>query len=167
VRPIKLIVLLAVSLLLVAAVAAPASAEKIRRVDARGDAPQAIDIWSARYSHGVHRVSVVASLPDLGQRGRASLSISKFEIFEAGYVALIKKRPGAAPQVRLTFFNHFDLEPRECPGLTGSWASARVKLSVPRSCLDDHAQERVFAQFGIQRGSEIDRARAVRRLDRS
>ena len=166
-RPTRIIVLLAVSVLLVAGWPSPAGAEQVRRVDPRGDAPAAIDIWSARYQHREHRVRVVANIPDLGQRGRASLSISRFTIFEAGYVAIIKKRAGKDPQVRLTFFNHFELQPRDCPGVSGSWTDDQVKLSVPRSCLEGHARQRVFVQFAILRGSDVDRARPVKRLARS
>ena len=60
-RPTRIIVLLVVSVLLVAGWPSPAGAEQVRRVDPRGDAPAAIDIWSARYQHREHRVRVVAT----------------------------------------------------------------------------------------------------------
>ena len=152
---------------LVAATAAPAATETVERTDARRDAPASIDIATATYTHTRAHVRVVARIPELGGAGSASLSISRFGIFEAGYVVQIKKRAGRPARTRLLFFNHFDLEPRRCADLTGAWGRGRVVLSVARSCLSGHAEERVFAQFGIQRGAEIDRARAVKRLDRA
>ena len=104
----------ATSLLFLSVGPAPAHAEDVRRADAHGDAPTSIDITSVRYTHSKTRVSVVGTIPQLGQAGEASPSISRFSIFEAGYVVLVKKRPGEAPRVRLAYFNHFDLEPRRC-----------------------------------------------------
>ena len=163
----KVVVVLAVSSLLLAVGLSPAHAQEAQRKDSHGDAPARIDIWSANYTHGKNRVTVVAKIPKLGRAGEASLSISRFTIFEAGYVALIKKRVGHKARVRLTYFNHFDLEPRQCSRISGRWAVSQIRLSVPRSCLRGHAKEKAFVQFGIQRNLKIDRAPAVRRLARS
>lgn len=156
----------ALSLALVGLVPSSAHAETVRRQDANGDAPARIDIRSVKYSHGPRRVRVVASIPDLRANGTASLSISRFSIFEAGYVLQIRKRPGSPPRTRLRFLNHFDLEPRTCAGISGRWVDDRITLSVARTCLEGHATNRIFVQFGIQRGDAIDRAPAVRRLSR-
>ena len=40
-------------------------------------------------------------------------------------------------------------------------------MSVARTCLVGHAEEDVFAQFGIRHGRNVDRVSAVRRLHRS
>ena len=152
---------------MLASAVVPASAETVRRDDPRGDAPARIDVSRATYTHSQHRVRVVARIPSLGRAGTAVLSISRFEIFEAGYVVEIKKRAGEPPRTRLFFFNHFDLEPRRCAAVSGTWGDHRVSLSVARSCLTGHARERVFVQFGIQHGSHVDRAPAVKRLRRS
>ena len=157
----------ATSLLFLSVEPAPAHAEEVRRTDAHGDAPASIDITNARYTHGKTRVSVVATIPRLGRAGQASLSISRYSIFEAGYVVLVKKRAGEAPRVRLAYFNHFELEPRRCSSLSGKWSNGQIRLGVARSCLKGHIRERVFVQFGGQRGSNVDRAPAVRRLARS
>ncbi|WP_243056262.1 hypothetical protein [Nocardioides sp. SR21] len=146
---------------------APASAETVRRDDSRNDAPARIDVSRATYTHAQEQVRVVARIPNLGRGGTAALSISRFEIFEAGFVVEIKKRAGKPPRTRLFFFNHFDLEPRRCDAVTGTWGRRRVSLSVDRACLDGHARERVFTQFGIQSGAHVDRAPAVKRLRRS
>jgi len=156
-----------VAAVLLAAAVSPATAETVERDDRRGDAPAAIDVVQATYSHTHHRVRVVARVPDLGRSGSATLSISRFEIFEAGYVLRIRPRPGEPPRIRLLFFNHFDLEPRRCAGITGSWADGVIRMSVARTCLTGHATEQVFAEFDIRRGPETDRAPAVRRLRRS
>ncbi|MBA2952774.1 hypothetical protein GON03_22375 [Nocardioides sp. MAH-18] len=148
------------------ATAAPSSADTVRRKDPLGDAPASIDIASATYTHADQHLRVVARIPDLGSRGTAALSLSKFGIFEAGYVVQIRKRPGQPPRTRLLFFDHFDLRPRACDDLTGTWRRQTVTLAVARSCLTGHAQRRMFAQFGIQRGVEVDRAPAVTRLRR-
>jgi hypothetical protein len=147
--------------------AAPADAETVGRDDPRQDAPANIDVTHATYTHSQDRVGVVARIPDLGRAGTAALSISRFGIFEAGYVVQIHKRAGEAPRTRLLFFNHFDLEPRRCDDVSGTWGEHQVTLSVARSCLTGHAREHVFAQFGIQRGDQVDHAPAVRRLNRS
>jgi hypothetical protein len=166
VRMRELSAIVAAAALLVAAVS-PATAETVERDDRRGDAPAGIDVVQATYSHTRHRVRVVARVPDLGPAGSATLSISRFEIFEAGYVLRIRARSGAPPRIRLLFFNHFDLEPRRCAGVTGTWANGVVRLSVARTCLVGHVAEQVFAQFHIRHGSDIDEAPAVRRLRRS
>ncbi|UMG91331.1 hypothetical protein [Nocardioides sp. TF02-7] len=116
--------------------------------------------------HARTHVRVLADVPDLGRRGSAALSISRFSIFEAGHVLRIMKRPGQSPRVRLFYFNHFDLEPRRCRAVSGAWDEDQVRLRVARRCLGDDARERVFVQFGIQRGQSVDRAPAVRRLPR-
>ncbi|MGB0101049.1 MAG: hypothetical protein WBP61_12295 [Nocardioides sp.] len=157
----------AVVVAMVLGVPAVASAETVRRDDARGDAPARIDVSRATYTHSQDRVRVVARIPELGRAGKASLSISKFEVFEAGYVVQIKKRAGEPPRTKLLYFNHFDLERRRCADVSGTWKRHRVSLSVARTCLTGHQRRQVFAQFGIQRGSRVDRAPAVKRLDRS
>lgn len=144
--------------------AAPAHAQTVTRQDRQGDAPPRIDVTSATYTHAADRLRVVAEIPDLGRSGTAALSLSKFGVFEAGYVVEIKKRPGRTPRTALYYYNHFDLEPRACSSVTGVWGRERVILSVKRSCLRGHARARMFAQFGIQYGSHVDRAPAVRRL---
>jgi hypothetical protein len=163
---IKASVVMMVGLMLVGGSLPAAQADTVRRQDATGDAPAVIDIRTADYTHSDRRVSVVAVIPDLGDRGRAALSITRFTIFEAGYVVRIKKRAGSPPRVRLLFFDHFGLEPRECAAVSGRWGEDRIRLSVARACLDGHARNRVFVQFGIVRGDDVDRARAVRRLER-
>lgn len=159
--------LVAAGALSAALVPVAAHAEIAERPDARGDAPSFIDVHAVMYAHGSDRVSVAATIPSLGRRGSASLSISQFTTFEAGHVVTIRKSPGRPVTVRLAYFNHFDLEPRRCGGVKGSWRPAKVTLSVPRACLGEDATERVFVQFGIQHGNAIDRAPAVRRLQRS
>ena len=144
----------------------PAYAETKVKPDPSDDAPSGIDITRARYTHGDGRVKVFARVPALRDSGEASLSISRFEIFEAGYVVLIKKRLGEPARVRLYFFNHFDLEKRDCDGVSGRWGETSIRLSVPRSCLEGHATHRVFAQVGVSLGEQVDLAPAARRLAR-
>ena len=148
-------------------VSSAAHAEEVWRDDVRGDAPAAIDARGARYTHGENRVTVVAKLPKLGGVGQAALSISRFTIFEAGYVALITKQAGEKPRVRLTFFDHFKLNPAKCSSISGAWGDGRIKLSVARTCLLGHAREMIYVRFGIQRGSKVDRVPAVEQLARS
>jgi hypothetical protein len=157
---------IAVTSLGLAFIGSPADAETKVRQDGVDDAPAKIDITRVRYSYGDDRVRAVARIPDLGRKGVAALSISRFEIFEAGYVVRIRKRLGEPPRVSLLYFDHFDLHPRECDGLSGAWLDSAVKLSVETSCLRGHARPRIFTQFGIQRGADFDRAPAVRRLAR-
>jgi hypothetical protein len=166
-RPVKVLFPLTVTLVLLASGLTAAHAEVVHRDDPTGDAPPRFDVASARYSHHPARVAVTAQIPDLGDAGWASLSVSRFRVFEAGYVVLMRKRADEQPRVRLTYFNHFELEPRRCAGVTGSWDDGEVVLSVPRSCLDGHARRNVFAQFAIGRGEHVDRAPAVRRLSSS
>ena len=159
----------ALLVVMVTSAPAPASAETVRRDDSRRDAPARIDVSRATYTHSQERIRVVARIPNLGRAGTAALSISRFEIFEAGYVVEIKKRAGKPPRTKLFFFNHFDLEPRRCDAVTGIWGRHRVSLSVDRTCLAGHARERVFAQLlGIQSGADLRTgAPAVKRLQRS
>lgn len=163
----KVLLALMINVLLLGGGLVPAHAQEVRRNDAHGDAPARIDVWSAKYTHSEARVAVVAKIAALGQAGEASLSISRFTVFEAGYVVLIRKRVGHKPRVRLAYFNHFDLEPRSCSQVNGRWANGRIRLSVARACLRGHAKRKVFVQFGIQRRSKIDRAPAVKRLELS
>ena len=136
------------------------------RDDATGDAPAAIDIKQAQYSYGDGRVRVVSAVPDLGRYGRAELAISRFEVFEAGYVVRIVKKVGEAPTVRLLYYDHFSLKRRACEGVGGRWRDRSIALRVPVSCLRDHATPRIFVQLSTQRGDRIDRAPAVKRLAR-
>jgi hypothetical protein len=152
---------------LVIAVAAPAAGETVERDDRQGDAPASIDVVHATYSHTHSRVRVVARLPHLGRGGAADLSISRFEVFELGYVLRITNRPGKPPRTQLLFYNHFDLVPRGCAAIAGTWTRGVIRMSVARTCLAGHAAEDVFAQFAIRHGRNTDRVPAVRRLHRS
>jgi hypothetical protein len=146
--------------------ATPALADTKTRVDPVGDAPAGIDITLARYSYENGRVSVRARVPDLARRGRADLSISRFEIFDAGYVVRLVKRAGKPPRTRLYFFDHFDLHRRPCDDVRGWWRNGAVRLSVDADCLEDHARRRIFTQVGLIRRQDFDMAPAVRRLAR-
>ncbi|WP_370614319.1 hypothetical protein [Mumia sp. Pv 4-285] len=147
---------------------APASAEERSRTDRAGDAPARIDLTHVSYRHTEARVSARIRVPDLGRRGRASLAVSRFGIFEAGYVAVVRKKPGRPATTRLLFFDHFDTTPRQCDGLRGSWkrATGTVSISVPRACLDGHRTRKVYVAARTMRGSSFDDARPVRRLAR-
>lgn len=142
-----------------------AVAETKTRTDTVGDAPSGIDVATARYSHTSRRVAVRATIPDLQPHGTASLSVTRFEVFEAGYVVEIVKRRSRAPRTRLLFFDHFDTTKRRCAGVSGHWGRASIRLSVPLRCLRGHQEPEVFVQFASSDGRRVDRAPAVRRLD--
>lgn len=97
------VVVVTVSILSLFLVGSPARAETRTKADRTDDAPARIDITRARYSYGNDRVKVVARIPKLGRVGEASLSITRFEIFEAGYVVRIIKRAGKPAKVGLYF----------------------------------------------------------------
>ena len=146
--------------------ATPAQAEVRFRPDRTGDAPAAIDLVRARYAYGHGRVAVTARVPELGRAGSTTLSISRFEIFEAGYVLRMRKKVGHEPHVRLYYFDHFGLNQRRCDDMAGSWGDGVVHLDVATTCLRHHARPHVFAQVATSQGDDIDRAPAVKRLAR-
>lgn len=155
-----------VALLAATVAAAPVHADTRSRTDPAGDAPPGIDITRARYSYEDGHVSVRARVPGLADVGKAELSISRFEIFEAGYVVRLVKRAGQPPRTRLFFFDHFDLTRRPCDDVAGSWRAGTVRLSVAASCLQGHARRRAFTQVALVRGEDLDFAPEVRRLAR-
>lgn len=165
-RTMKSALVVILGVLLAATLVTPARADTVHRTDAKDDARPVIDIHGVDYSHDRRRVRAIADIPDLGRSGSASLSITRFTIFEAGYVIQIRKRSGLAARVRLYYFNHFDLEPRRCAAVSGRWGQDQIKLGVARRCLDGHIRNRLFVQFGIKRGESVDRAPAVRRIER-
>jgi hypothetical protein len=144
----------------------PAQADTVTRRDRANDAAERVDVTRARYTHRPARISALARIPNLGRAGDASLSITRFEVFEAGYVLRITKRAGQRPRVRLFSFDHFSLNRRRCKGISGTWRARSIRLGVPTRCLRGHARPKVFTQFGISRGRQLDRAPAVRRLSR-
>ena len=144
----------------------PASAETKVKDDQLGDAPAAIDITRARYVHNDDAVIVVAKIPDLGGAGEAQLAVSRFEIFEAGYVVRLIKRRGEPATVGLFYFDHFDLLERDCDAVEGAWRAHSIRIEVSRDCLKGHKRDVVFAQVATIRGEKVDRAPAVRRLAR-
>lgn len=146
--------------------APPAHAETKIKPDPAGDARASIDITRAKYTHANGRVKVLARIPALRRAGEAALSISRAELFQTGYVVLMKKRPGQPAEVGLYYFNEFDLEPRECDDVSGRWGRSSIRLSVARRCLDGQAPPRVFAQFGLSQGGRVDFAPAAPRLAR-
>ncbi|KAA1420111.1 hypothetical protein FE697_019745 [Mumia zhuanghuii] len=148
--------------------APPAAADERVREDRRDDAPASIDIARVTYRHTETRVAARIRVPELGRKGRASLAISRFGVFEAGYVAVVRKRPGDRTTTRLLFFDHFDAHPRSCDGLRGSWrrATGTIRISVPRTCLEGHRTRKVYVAARTIRGSSLDDARPVRRLAR-
>ena len=132
---VKALVAVVLGLALAGGFVPAAQAESVHRRDAVGDAPAVIDIRAAEYTHSERRVRVVARIPDLGDRGEAALSISRFTIFEAGYVVTIKKRAGTPARVRLMFFDHFGLEPRECSAVAGRWGTDRIRTATTRAAV--------------------------------
>lgn len=148
------------------AVTPAATAETKVREDRSGDAPAAIDIDEVEYAYGHGRVSVVASIPDLGRSGQADLTVTRFDTFEAGYVLRIVKRSGDPAKVRLYYFDHFDLNRRRCEDLGGKWRAAGLSVSVPGDCLSGHARRSIRTQVTSVKGREYDRAPAVARLAR-
>ena len=158
------------AVLLVGGVAAPASAQTVTSNDPSGDAPARIDITKVRYTHESDRVRVAAKIPELGKSGTADFLVSRYEIFEAGYVVRIRQHKGQPAKVSLLYFDHFDLKKRACKGLSGSWGPQVVRLKVPRSCLKGHATKYVSTQFLISfgaSGEQFDEAPMVKRLRRS
>ena len=144
-----------------------ASAATALRSDRRGDAPKSIDITRTTYRHAPARVSVKIRARALDGPGRAELAISKFTIFEAGYVARVKKKANGRVSKRLFYFNHFRLVPRSCK-VSGVWNERRstVRISVPRRCLKHHRKNRLYVAAMTVHGKKFDKARAVRRLKR-
>lgn len=156
--------------LLVGGVAAPASAQTVTKDDPSGDAPARIDITKVRYTHESDRVRVSAKIPELGRSGTADFLVSRYEIFEAGYVVRIRQHQDQPAKVSLLYFDHFDLKKRTCKGISGSWGPQVVRLKVPRSCLKGHATKYVSTQFLISYGAggeRFDEAPMVKRLRRS
>ncbi len=152
--------------LVIAAPAGTAHAESRSKGDPADDAPASIDLRRVAYGYTDGTVSVKARVPDLGKSGRADLSITRFMVFEAGYVLRIVKHRGSGPKVGLYYYDHFSLERRACTGLGGRWKKPVIALSVPTGCLRGHARRRIRVQLGAQRGSNIDRAPAIRHLER-
>lgn len=148
------------------AVTPAATAETEVRKDRSGDAPAAIDIEEVDYVYGNGRVSVVASIPDLGRSGRADLTVTRFDTFEAGYVLRIVKRSGDPAKIRLYYFDHFDLDRRRCNDLGGKWRGGGLSIGVPVDCLSGHARRSIRTQVTSAKGREYDRAPAVARLAR-
>lgn len=148
--------------------ASPAGADTRARTDARRDAPASIDISRATYRHTGSRVSTTIRVPHLGKRGRASLAISRYGIFEAGYVAVVRKMPGQRAKARLFFFDHVQNRPRACTGLRGTWkrSTGTITVSVPRTCLPGHRTRRLYVAARTMRGDAFDDAPAVTRLRR-
>ncbi len=165
-RTPKLVVGAALISLLLPLTGTPAHAATRVKQDRTGDAPARIDITRATYTYADGRVKVRARIPDLGRYGTAALSISRFEIFEAGYVVRIVKRVGQPARVALFYFDHFDLHRRDCDQVSGNWNDSSIRLAVSTSCLKRHARPRVFVQFGISRAGNSDFAPAVRSLPR-
>lgn len=153
--------------LAVAGLPSTVNADSVGRVDARNDAPAGIDITRVEYRHHAHRVSARVRVPDLARTGRVSLAISKFDVFEAGYVAVVRRRSDGTVSRRLTYFNHFDTTPRSCR-VRGTWdrSDGVVTVSVPRRCLDGHRRERIYTAARALRGGVFDDAPSVRRLQR-
>lgn len=163
-RPAIVTLVLAV---LLAVLPATASADTTIRRDPRNDAPAGIDITRVRYSYTDNRVSTRVRVPELADSGRIGLSISRYSIFEAGYVAVVRRRSDGTTSRRLLYYNHFDTTPRRCD-VDGSWNSSTgiVRVSVPRSCLENHRTPRIYVAARVLRGQRFDDAPPARRLPR-
>ena len=146
---------------------ATAVADSAARRDSRNDAPARIDVTRVLYQHRVHRVSTRVRIPELGRTGRVALAISRFDIFEAGYVASVRRRSDGSVSRRLGYFDHFETTPRRCD-VGGSWNRARgvVTVTVPRDCLKGHRTPRLYVAARSLHGNSFDDAPAVRRLGR-
>jgi hypothetical protein len=165
-RAVKTVSVAVTALLCLTLLGTPAQAATVVKEDRANDAPARIDIRRVTYAYGDGQVKVRARIPQLGRAGKADLSITKFEIFEAGYVLRIAKWRGERARVRLYYFDHFSLNRRRCDGIAGQWNDANIRMTVPTECLTGHARRRIRVQFGIQHRQDIDRAPAVRRLAR-
>ena len=147
---------------------ASASAETVVRRDARNDAPAGIDITRVAYAYSARRVAATVRVPELARTGRMGLSISRFEVFEAGYIAVVRRTSDGTVSARLLYYDHFDTTPRPCD-VEGSWsrAAGAITVGVPVSCLRRHRTEQIYTSARTLRGERIDDAPAVRRLSRS
>lgn len=163
-RTLSIAALLAV---VVTLLPASASAETVVRLDARNDSPAGVDITRVRYAYSVERVAAKVRVPELAPTGRMGLSISRFEVFEAGYVAVVRRRADGTVSARLLYFDHFDTTPRRCD-VDGAWsrATGTIRVSVPVSCLDGHRTQRIYTAARTLRGNHADDAPVVRRLSR-
>ena len=140
---------------------APAhAATKVK--DDPDDAPARIDITKVRYTYGDGTVRVSGTVPELGDFGRGYLTISRYEVFEAGYVLRIIKKAGEEPRVRLLYFDHFDLEPSACSRTAGSWGDQRIRMRVSTDCLDGHARPRTYLRLTTAKGEELDEGPVAR-----
>jgi hypothetical protein len=152
---------------IIALLPATAHADTALRRDARGDAPSAIDITRVQYRHARQTVSVRVRIPDLQRRGRVLLRTTRFNIFEAGYIAELRIRRNGSLSKRLLYFDHFDVHPRRC-AVGGSWNARAgvVRVSVPRACLDGHRRQRLYVDAISALRQRSDNAPAVKRLAR-
>lgn len=100
-----------------------------------------------QYRHAPRTVSARVRIPDLAQRGGVLLRTTRFDIFEAGYIAVLRKRPDGSLSKRLFYFDHFDVHPRR-GDVRGSWRTGAgvVRVSVPRSCLDHNRRPRLYLE---------------------
>jgi hypothetical protein len=146
---------------------ASASAETVVRRDARNDAPAGIDITRVAYAYSARRVAATVRVPELARTGRMGLSISRFEVFEAGYVAIVRRSSDGTVSARLLYFDHFDATPRPCD-VDGTWSrdAGVITVSVPVGCLDGHRRQRIYTAARTLRRDLIDDAPVVRRLSR-
>lgn len=146
---------------------ASAAADTATRRDPRGDAPAGIDIVRSHYRHAVRSVSARVYLPALSDTGSVSLAISRFDVFEAGYVAVVRRRADGTVSRRLLYFDHFDYLPRRCD-VGGRWNrdTGVVTVKVPRRCLDDHRRPRLYLGARAYKRNRVDVAPPVLRLRR-
>jgi hypothetical protein len=142
--------------------AGPADGATKTRSDPEGDAPARVDVTEARYRYGDDRTAVVITVPELGDVGRVYLRISRYEIFEAGYVLRLRKKAGEEPRVRLLYYDHFDVEPRACAAKGGSWGDDTIRMRVSTDCLDGHARRRAFLDLSTALGEQFDEVAKVR-----
>lgn len=145
-----------------------ASAETAVKRDQRNDAPAGIDITRVAYAYSDQRVAATVRVPELGATGRMGLSISRFEVFEAGYIAVVRRTADGTVSARLLYFDHFDTTPRPCD-VDGTWSRAAgvITVSVPVSCLRRHRTEQIYTSARTLRGERFDDAPAVPRLSRN
>lgn len=142
--------------------AAPAEGASKTRSDPAEDAPARVDVTEARYSYGDNRTSVVITVPELGDAGRVYFRVSRYEIFEAGYVLRLRKQAGEEPRVRLLYYDHFDIKPRACSAKGGSWGDDTIRMRVSNDCLDGHARRRAFMDLSTATGEQFDEVAKVR-----
>jgi hypothetical protein len=127
------------------AMAGPAQADSVSKLDPAGDAPPRLDLTSVVYRNAAHLVSVRIQVPGLRRAGGVHLTIGPPTASDYAYVAKVSIRDDGSLRKRFVYSSSPGEAPAKCD-FDATWKAAKnyIRIAVPHPCVDSISKENLY-----------------------